>query len=234
MNSLSLGGDEAMRTSSSDPNSSPSHILLQSRSTADPLPLGGQLPSERHGGQLPSEHHSGQLPSERHGGQLPSEHHGQSPPMMMRGAGDGAAYAELGGKTSYATAAPYAALADRDRDAEMAVDVQPNVKFPFNDLINLRNWPTASDQGIGISSGISESAGLESIKVGSPRGPSSSGTMPVETSVLVSSDTSANQFAPISEIKLHSIKEKLRELKALIPPPDTPEVSHTAAALQVG
>ena len=89
-----------------------------------------------------------------------------------------------------------------------------------------------SDLGIGISSGISESPGLDSIKEASPRGNSSSGTMQV-TSVLNSSESANQRFMSISKVKLNSIRQKLRELKALIPPPDTPEVSHTAVALQV-
>ena len=89
-----------------------------------------------------------------------------------------------------------------------------------------------SDLGIGPSSGPSDSVGIESNKATSPRGNSSSGTNQVGTSVVVSSE-SGKQKLSISKVKLGCIREKLRELKALIPPPITPEVSHTAAALQV-
>ena len=105
---------------------------------------------------------------------------------------------------------------------------------PFVDASHVRNWPTASDPGIGISSGISEEPGADSIKAVSPRGNSSSGTMQIGTSTsILNSSESAGQYKSISRLKMFSIKQKLRELKSLIPPPDAPEVSHTAVALQV-
>ena len=89
-----------------------------------------------------------------------------------------------------------------------------------------------SDLGIGPSSGPSDSVGMDSTKTTSPRGNSSSGTYQVGTSIVLSSN-SGPQRVSLSKTKMGFIREKLRELKALIPPPVTPDMSHTAAALQV-
>ena len=112
------------------------------------------------------------------------------------------------------------------------VDKATNPADSFMDDSSHRRGP--SDLGIGPSSGPSESVCVESNKEASFRGGnSSSGTILVETSGLHSSESAKQRGVSLSKTKLGFIREKLRELKSLIPPPAVPDVSHTAVALQV-
>ena len=223
MNNQNHAGDEAMCSSSADQTSSLNrssiHTTYSSRFAVNP-----PTTSSGRGGTLSS---ADSLPSD---GIVPSCSNLQQP-ILKSDTEDGPAFV-----TRMESGEPsFVGLGDRHLsmgDRIAAVGVLPGAVGGFHDTSHLRNWP-ASDLGIGVSSGISESAGLDSIKEASPRGHSSNSTMPVETSVLISSESAKRSLVGISKFKLNTIRQKLRELKALIPPPDTPEVSHTAAALQV-